>query len=193
MFGKIPCYLVWLATGLTGCSVMSPAPRISPVEPPTFPVQNLSVKLDHEGNRLPPDFSQVRPGDYCKLESTPKKQDSANESTATDGDSTNVTHLPPRIVAGRVVSIDENNIVLADAISISSDPSKVASAPVTTLLVPRLFKVSGAGRETIAIPGEVTIERASIRDLQPVEGTLWPQIQNSGRWFERVGVDFDFQ
>ena len=173
----------------------SPSDRISAVEHPAPPVQQTSRRIDQNGHRLPIDYGLLQPGNYCRLETTPSEQGTQNESTVTD------PHLdertPPRTstIAGRIVSVDENSIVLAEAISISNKPGTIVSESRTTrvlALAPKLFKASGIRRETMAIPGEVTVERSSICDLQPVDGTNWAYIQNSGQWFERLGIDFDF-
>ena len=193
-----------------GCTIMSPAPRMAINEPGTPPVQQFSERLDHNGNRLPPDFSRFRPGGYCMLKTIPEGS-SSDESTARD-------NVPPaedcnsyQAIAGRIVSMDDTHVVLADAISISTDPghrtmeSAPASAiPLTSTLMlyamygplapsmsKRMFKVSGIGRRTTVIPGEVMVDRKSIVDLQPVDGTDWDQVQHSGRWFERVGIDIE--
>ena len=197
---KVLCIVLVLAC-LEGCSMLSPAARISEVEHPAPPVQQLAVRVDQAGNRLPIDYSQLQPGSYYKLETIPNEPGSVNESKIANGHSDKPSRTSTRTIAGRIVSVDETCIVLADAISISNTPGKPATVPMTTKvlayafygpLAPRMWKVSGTGRETVVIPGEVTVERSAIRDLQSVDGTNWAYFQNGGQWYERIGIDFDF-
>lgn len=192
-------YLLPIAC-FSGCAIMSPAPHASTADLDALPIQQFSHRMDLEGKRAAIDFSQFQPGGFCKVESIPDTRP-ADESTVADSSPRPVARNQCRVVAGRIVAIDDNQIVLADAISISANPGPVAGLPMSTKLLmyatygpfaSRMFKNSGVGHRTIPIPGEVKIERASVRELQPVDGTNWDYVQQSGQWFERIGIDFDF-
>lgn len=192
-------YLLPIAC-FSGCAMMSPAQHASTAELDALSIQQFSHRMDFEGKRAPIDFNQFQPGGFCKVESI-SDGGRAGDSNALRNNPQPVSRNQSRVVAGRIVAIDDDQIVLADAISISANAGPATGMPISTKMLmyatygpfaSRMFKNSGVGHRTIPIPGEVKIDRASVRELQPVDGTNWDYVQQSGQWFERIGIDFDF-
>lgn len=131
--------------------------------------------------------SKLAPGDYCRINTSlngiPSAGDQSNEGVN---------------LAGRVVAIDQNRIVLGDVICISKEPATGGpnatkeKPPLLTRIAPRLFKQSGIGHRSIPVDGEIAIDRSTINMISPVDGANWEIARQSGQWFERAGVSFDF-
>ena len=94
-------------------------------------------------------------------------------------------------VAGTIVSVDDQRILLRDAVKILQG-SRMTGTPIVNKVpyFSRLFKNSGSARESVAIPGEVSIARSEI--------LLAGELSNSGvetlnqvQQFERIGIDFE--
>ena len=104
------------------------------------------------------------------------------------------------MIAGRVVAIDEDRIVLDDVISISQKPGPAVGIPTSTKIMgylfygpfaPRLFKNSGTGHKSIPVDGEIVVDRSTLRMVQRVDGMNWDHTRRSGQWFERIGISFE--
>jgi len=185
-------------TGLTGCSITSSTRVVAEEAPIEPPVHQIVHRLGVNGDVDQGDSHQVEPGTYWRLRI--KDVDSTNDlaSEGTNAPKNPRIDKPQASIAGLVVSVTENKIVLKDAISISATTTHEVGIPATSkhkrfpAFSPRLFKQSGIGYKTIPIPGEVTVECDTISHYEPVDGTHWNRIQQSGQWFERIGIDFDF-
>ena len=120
---------------------------------------------------VPVAWSQVASGDFCELEAS-----------------------IPEIskIAGRVVSIDENSIVMADAVSMerrdthAHNSGKFSKVPYAN----RLFKNTGVLVSPVPIPGEITLPKNSLKSLSKISPEAWPDYRREG--FARIGIDFDF-
>lgn len=95
-------------------------------------------------------------------------------------------------LAGRIVSVDDDSIVLSDAIAI--DEATARTTGVSTMekmpYVSRLFKKNGTLFQPIPIPGEVHLALRNVHEVENIDAANWPSFQQSG--FQRVGIDFDF-
>lgn len=129
---------------------------------------------------VPVELDQIQPGEYCEFAIT----------GPISLEKPMVTESP--VIAGRVVSTDASNFVLSDSVSIDRTARTIAK-PAPFRKVPylsRLYKNTGVGVETMAIPGEVRIPRKSIAQASTISPEQWPTVRDGG--MVRVGIDFDF-
>lgn len=130
---------------------------------------------------VPVVWSQVASGDFCELEASVPEIESAV-----------MTPYNTSKIAGRVVSIDENSIVLADAVSMerrdthAHNSGKFSKVPYAN----RLFKNTGVLVSPVPIPGEITLPKNSLKSLSKIGPEAWPDYRREG--FARIGIDFDF-
>ena len=104
-----------------------------------------------------------------------------------------VSMRPPGVtLAGRIVSVDDNSIVLADAVAIE-EPSARTVGMATDGKNPfarRMFKNSGILVQPVSIPGEVHIELRNVKVIESIDAATWPSVREAH--FERIGIDFNF-
>jgi hypothetical protein len=95
-------------------------------------------------------------------------------------------------VAGTVVSVDDQRIVLCDAITITQS-ARMTGTPIVSKVpyFSRLFKNSGIAHESVPIPGEISIPRSEIL-LAGELSSSGAEMLNQAQQFERIGIDFDF-
>jgi len=169
-----------LAVVLPGCAIWSlPTADRPPVrESNSLPLPEPQLRV--MTGRVPIELEQITPGQYCEFAM----------SAPPSGDGAQVTH--PRVIAGRVVSVDATDVVLTESVSIGRCLPATARKPRLNKVpyVNRLFKTTGIGFETVPIPGELRIPRSSIKDVSSISPQQWPTIRDGE--FERIGVDFDF-
>lgn len=171
-----------LATVIEGCAVASGDQSTRSASGQTVQAQrpNANSVIAQSG---------LAPGHYCRINSVP------GGVPGVDGQPGDGMKL-----AGRIIEMDEKRIVLGDVICISAFPAvaegqptkKEASLGLLSGLAPRTFKKSGVGHSSMPLDGELTIDRSTITMINPVDGTNWDVARQSGQWFERIGVDFDF-
>ncbi|MBS0206797.1 MAG: hypothetical protein JSS49_28315 [Planctomycetes bacterium] len=155
--------LIW---SLSGCLIAN----LGPTEP-----------LRMVSSVTPTAWDRVQTGEYCEIQALLPAADAG----------VNSPHPTGRI-AGRVASIDETTIVLADAVRFhpqefhSHDTGMVSKLPYLN----RLFKNSGVRVDAVPLPGEIRIPKVAVRGLSVIDPESWPSYRQDG--FERIGLDFDF-
>ncbi len=165
-----------------------------------IPLSTLEASLWNASN--PPDSNShsVKPlienFEYCKIKAVMQSPNSDGESHSISlesqsslSDSTGTTGVT---LAGRIVSVDDNSIVLADAVTIE-EPSARSVGIRTGGKNPfksRLFKNAAVLVQPVSIPGEVHIELRNIKVIESIDAETWPSIRQAH--FERIGIDFDF-
>ena len=94
-------------------------------------------------------------------------------------------------VAGTIVSVDEDALVLNNAVKLTE--GRMMGTPIVSRLpyVSRLFKNSGTGREAISIPGEVSIVRSEIQGLANLTADDLAGLHQTSDSM-KMGVDFDY-
>ena len=140
--------------------------------------------------------SLIKNFEYCKIRAVMPNPNPAGKS---DSNSTEIQILfsdstrPPGVtLAGHIVSVDDNSIVLADAVAIE-DPSARTVGMATGGKNPfarRMFKNSGILVQPVSIPGEVHIELRNIKVIESIDAAIWPSVREAH--FERIGIDFNF-
>lgn len=133
--------------------------------------------------------------EYCKLIAVSTVPSlNANASTGDDKATAARQPLPSekRTLAGRVVSVDEDSIVLDEVVLIDESTRQTSGIPIVQKVpyVNRLFKNTGVSVQPVAIPGQVHVPLRDIQQVESVAATSWPSVQQNG--FQRIGVDFDF-
>jgi hypothetical protein len=95
-------------------------------------------------------------------------------------------------VAGTIVSVDENVLVLNNAVKLTE--GRMTGTPIVSKIpyISRLFKNSGVGREVISIPGEVSIVRSEIQGIGNLTADDLAGLQQTSDSM-KMGVDFDYQ
>lgn len=94
-------------------------------------------------------------------------------------------------IAGTIISVDENVLVLNNAVKLTEGRTATGTPVVSKLpYVSRLFKNSGMGRDAIAIPGEVSISRSEIQVIDALSSEDLAALQQHAD-SARIGVDFD--
>lgn len=194
------CHVVLLSCSLTGCTIWSLPRTISKVQDrfAEAKVQQSSnssgvtcgystmVSIDENGNgqrhtscpkRV--EVAELQPEQFCELTFASPGE--------TAGSSTRHT-----TIAGRVISIDETNLVLVDAIKIDRQPTMKQSRSLVGRIpyLNRLYKDVAIFTMPVPIPGEVQVSRLSVLQATTIPPELWPSFQQDG--FGRVGLDFDF-
>jgi hypothetical protein len=128
---------------------------------------------------VPGDIGQIEVGQYAKIwTSTPI------ESTGLDQE--------PRIVAGRVLAMNGDEVVLSECIGFEGPIAKRRQPLLQKVpYFGRLFKVTGIGMTPMPISGEVRLVKASVVGAYPIPESEWESFHQQPH-FERIGVDFDF-
>jgi hypothetical protein len=95
-------------------------------------------------------------------------------------------------VAGTIVSVDENVLVLNNAVKLTE--GRMTGAPIVSNIpyVSRFFKNSGVGREAISIPGEVSIVRSEIQGISNLTADDLAGLHKTSDSM-KMGVDFDYR
>jgi len=96
-------------------------------------------------------------------------------------------------VAGTIVSVDEDVLVLKNAVKLTEGRT-MTGTPIASKIpyVSRLFKNSGVGRTTISIPGEVSIVRTKIQGIGNLTADDLAGLHQTSDSM-KMGVDFDYQ
>lgn len=95
-------------------------------------------------------------------------------------------------VAGTIVSVDEDALVLNNAVKLTEGRTMTGTPIVSKLpYVSRLFKNSGVGREAISIPGEVSIVRSKIQGIGNLTADDLAGLHKTSDSM-KMGVDFDY-
>ncbi len=139
--------------------------------------------------------------EYCKIKAVMPSTNPGKESDSNSSEmktSLSVSTSPTEMnVAGRVVSVDDNSIVLADAVAIDGPSAITVGMPTggmptggTIPFTSRMFKNSGILVQRVSIPGEVHIELRNVKVIESIDAAVWPSIRPAH--FERIGIDFDF-
>lgn len=98
----------------------------------------------------------------------------------------------PRSVAGRVLEVNANEVVVSDGVSF--DPPVIKRRQSLLQRVPyygRLFKMTGVGVIPMPIEGEVRLAKTSVLRACAIPESEWEAFRQQPH-FERIGVDFDF-
>lgn len=110
---------------------------------------------------------------------------------------TPVTDFPefivlPTKVAGSVKEVGPDRVVLQEVVMVNESRTQ-QGVPIVSKVpyVSRLFKNTGVGRVSTAIPGELTIELSRILHACELTEVEFEAMQKNGE-SERIGVDFDF-
>ncbi len=95
-------------------------------------------------------------------------------------------------VAGTIVSVDEDALVLNNAVKLTE--GRMMGTPIVSKIpyISRLFKNSGTGREAISIPGEVSIVRSEIQGIGNLTADDLAGLHQTSDSM-KMGVDFDYQ
>ena len=134
--------------------------------------------------------------EYCKIKAVMPGPNPGGESNSKSSetkiflsDSTNPTEMS---VAGRIVSVDDNSIVLADAVAIDGASAMSVGIPTggKNPFSSRMFKNSGILVQPVSIPGEVHIELRNVKLIESIDAATWPSVSQAH--FERIGIDFNF-
>lgn len=128
---------------------------------------------------VPGDVSQITIGQYAKLWIS--EPDGARPPTG-----------EPRSIAGRVLEMNADEVVLSDGVSFE-EPVVKHRQPLLQK-VPyfgRLFKTTGVGVTPTPIPGEVRLVKSSVLGACPIPDSEWNSFRQQPH-FARIGVDFDF-
>ncbi|MDA1231207.1 MAG: hypothetical protein O2856_10570 [Planctomycetota bacterium] len=98
----------------------------------------------------------------------------------------------PTKMAGSVKEVGPDRVVLQDVLMVNESRSQ-QGVPIVSKVpyVSRLFKNTGVGRVSTAIPGELTIELSRILHASELTAEEFEAMQKNGMP-ERIGVDFDF-
>lgn len=98
----------------------------------------------------------------------------------------------PRLIAGRVLEVNADEIVVSDGISFDSPVMKRRQSPLQRIpYYGRLFKTTGVGVIPMPIEGEVRLTKASVLGACAIPESEWDALRQQPH-FERIGVDFDF-
>jgi hypothetical protein len=129
---------------------------------------------------VPGDIGQIEVGQYAKIwTSTPI------ESTGLDQE--------PRIVAGRVLAMNGDEVVLSECIGFEGPMAKRRQPLINKVpVVNRLFKVTGVGMVPKPIEGEVRLAKSLVVAAYSIPESEWESFHQQPH-FERMGVEFDFQ
>ncbi|RLS39545.1 MAG: hypothetical protein DWH78_04875 [Planctomycetota bacterium] len=94
-------------------------------------------------------------------------------------------------VAGTIVSVDEDALVLNNAVKLTE--GRMMGTPIVSKIpyISRLFKNSGTGREAISIPGEVSIVRSEIQGISQLTSEDLAGLHQTSDSM-KMGVDFDY-
>jgi hypothetical protein len=147
-----------------------------------FPIRSEQSALDlRQGTPVPgPDnLHGLEPGKHGELlvSSLPSEDPSGNRRTT---------------IAGQIVAVSENEIVLTDCIRFEEQVQPAHERPFSRVpYLNRLYKVTGVEYKSNPVPGEVRIPKSSILAATVISETNWPAYRE-GPHFERVGIDFDF-
>lgn len=128
--------------------------------------------------------SNLGPGSYCLIDSTTQGIHSLNGEQNDHA-----------LVAGRVVSIDDDKIVMDELICISRTATNTVAIPANQKrghFTSRLFKNSGTGHKSMPVDGQIVVDRSTIKMIYPENGANWETLRNSGRWFMRPSLEFNY-
>ncbi len=140
--------------------------------------------------------SLIEKFEYCKIRAIIQSPNSGGESNSqslelqpAQSDSNRPTGVT---IAGRIVSVDENSIVLADAVAIEEPSARTAGIPTggKNPFTSRMFKNVGVLVQPVSIPGEVHIDLRNIKVIESIDAETWPSVCHAH--FERIGIEFDF-
>lgn len=128
---------------------------------------------------VPVDIDQIGVGQYTKVWTSAR--------IASTGPSTET-----RFVAGRVLAINGDEIVLSECVGFERPIYKIRQPLLQKVpYYGRLFKVTGVGVTPRPIPGEVRMLKSSVLGACPIPDSEWESFREQPQ-FERIGVDFDF-
>ena len=133
--------------------------------------------------------------EHCKIRAVMPHPNTVGESDSNSSIQipfSDSTRPPGVTLAGRIVSVDDNAIVLADAVAIE-EPSARTVGMATEGKNPfarHMFKNSGILVQPVSIPGEVHIELRNIKVIESIDAATWPSVREAH--FERIGIDFNF-
>ena len=151
--------------------------------PPTLSMDDLREIEGHfqQPNFLPGLIAKLKPGQHVCL---------LTNSTV----SRTLTSVNRSIeqVAGTIVSVDENVLVLNNAVKLTE--GRMTGTPIVSNIpyISRFFKNSGVGREAISIPGEVSIVRSEIQGISNLTSDDLAGLHKTSNSM-KMGVDFDYQ
>lgn len=173
--------LAFVLQSLAGCALWSlpsmKQPSIADNSGQHSPPPQMKVMT----GLLPIGLDQIQPGQYCEF--------TINGPIAPD--TASVALLP--VIAGRVVSMDSSDVVLAESVAIdrSAPATHHASQLNKVPYISRLFKSTGIRSNTTQIPGELRLARSSIQHASSIPADQWDTVRDGG--FIRIGIDFDVQ
>lgn len=128
---------------------------------------------------VPGDIGQIEVGQYAKIWTS-----APIESTGPG--------MEPRIVAGRVLAMNADEVVLSECIGFEGPIAKRRQPLLQKVpYFGRLFKVTGIGVTPTPVSGEVRLAKASVVGAYPIPESEWESFHQQPH-FERIGVDFDF-
>lgn len=98
----------------------------------------------------------------------------------------------PKLIAGRILEVNANEIVVTDGVSFDPPVMKRRQSPLQRIpYYGRLFKTTGVGVMPVPIEGEVRLAKASLLGACAISESEWDEFRQQPH-FERIGVDFDF-
>lgn len=163
----------------SGCVIWTPpvvkiqAQQDQPQEASVLPATPALMAM------VPGDVSQITIGQYAKL-------------WILEPDGARPPAGEPRSIAGRVLEINADEVVLGEGVSFDEPVVKYRQPMLQKVpYFGRLFKTTGVGVMPTPIPGEVRLVKSSVLGACPIPDSEWEPFRQQ-RHFERIGVDFDF-
>lgn len=172
--------LVLTACGQFGCVIWTPPVTKTQVEQderleaPVLPAAPPSMSL------VPGDVSHVAVGQYAKV-------------WISEPDGPRPPTGEPRSIAGRILEMNADEIVLSDCVGFEAPVVKHRQSPLQKIpFYGRLFKMTGVGVTPTPIPGDVRLVRSSVLGACEIPSSEWDGFRQQPH-FARIGVDFDFK
>lgn len=157
--------------------------RRPPGPPPTLSMDDLREIEGHfqQSDFTPGLIAELKPGQHvCLL------------THSTVSRTPNSVRRSIEQVAGTIVSVDEDALVLKNSVKLTE--GRTMGTPIVSKIpyVSRFFKNSGVGRTAISIPGEVSIVRTKIQGIGNLTADDLAGLHQTSDSM-KMGVDFDYQ
>lgn len=179
-------FLMTLATWTSGCSLVQPA------ESKVQPEPALQMSMD-ELRELQSFLIQ---GETSVPTLDPKQFHVGQHVHMIAGDSPTTLDQEIRLltssIAGTVKEVSTDRVVLQDLMMVKTGRSQGVPVVSKVPYISRLFRNSGVGRVSTAVPGELTIEMSSILHSSELSEVEFDAMQKNAQ-SQRIGVDYDFE
>ena len=174
-----------LALWTSGCSL------VQPVESKVQPEPALQMSMD-ELRELQSFLIQ---GETSVPTLDPKQFHVGQHVHMIAGDSPETLDQEVRLltssIAGTVKEANADHVVLQDVMMVKTGRSQGVPVVGKVPYISRLFRNSGVGRMSTAVPGTLTIELSSILHASEVSDVEFEAMQKNAQP-QRIGVDYDF-